>query len=287
MRLIRVSKGFTLVELLVVISIIALLLSILMPSLGKARDQARDIVCKSNLKQWGLYINLYVNDYGRYPRGVHWWQKDYAWTAEDADGREMWEKALRQYHKDNFKVFCCPVAASKMVWKKSGGATGYRMGDPKVAWGYMPDAYWYLPGSYGSYSINNWVYGGGPGWQTVGDYVFAWGKPGYPNADNIPVFGDCIWADGQTVRNEDEWPQFEADLPNTSTGVWTNALKWWTLKRHGNKPKGINMLMMEGSVRQIKLPDLKTIKWHKGFNINPNSSTNDPYSSEKEIWITK
>lgn len=53
------GKGFTLVELLVVISIIALLLSILMPSLGKAREIAKLTVCSSNMHQLGIAVCVY------------------------------------------------------------------------------------------------------------------------------------------------------------------------------------------------------------------------------------
>lgn len=54
--------GFTLVELLVVISIIALLLAMLLPGLSKAREAAKSIKCQSNLRQVGLMQNLYLQD---------------------------------------------------------------------------------------------------------------------------------------------------------------------------------------------------------------------------------
>lgn len=54
------SKGFTLIELLVVIAIIALLMSVLMPALNKAKDQARKVVCSSNLKQIMLAFHTYA-----------------------------------------------------------------------------------------------------------------------------------------------------------------------------------------------------------------------------------
>ncbi len=54
------KRAFTLVELLVVITIIALLLSILIPALGKARSLTKRIVCKSNLRQIDLAMRLYI-----------------------------------------------------------------------------------------------------------------------------------------------------------------------------------------------------------------------------------
>lgn len=67
-------SAFTLIELLVVIAIISLLVSILLPSLNKAKDLARKVACMSNFRNIGCGVNMYALDGdGRVPPAVTWW----------------------------------------------------------------------------------------------------------------------------------------------------------------------------------------------------------------------
>src|SRR6266498_3402800 len=62
------ASGFTLIELLVVIAIIAILAALLLPALSSAKSAAQSTQCKSNLKQLGLALNMYVSDFQCYPQ---------------------------------------------------------------------------------------------------------------------------------------------------------------------------------------------------------------------------
>ena len=63
----RSKDAFSLIELLVVIGIIALLISILLPSLASARSSARSTICLSNLRQIGIQNSMYLNEYRVFP----------------------------------------------------------------------------------------------------------------------------------------------------------------------------------------------------------------------------
>ncbi len=107
------TKAFTLVELLVVISIIAILLAVLMPALNKAKEQGRMVVCRNNEKALGLGASLWSNDHDGWVVAMDWF-KDV--------GDNGYESSLGPYigatdkaKKNTVKV--CPTAMHARFFK--------------------------------------------------------------------------------------------------------------------------------------------------------------------------
>lgn len=104
-------RGFTLIELLVVIAIIAILAAILFPVFAKAREKARQSSCVSNLKQVGLGILQYVQDYDEImPRtqpALGAPMSFYAFPGTGATGGSLWGNSIQSYIK-NSQIYACP-----------------------------------------------------------------------------------------------------------------------------------------------------------------------------------
>ncbi len=112
----RVKSGFTLIELLVVIAIIAILAAILFPVFGRARENARRSSCQSNLKQLGLGMMQYTQDYDEYlPCGTQG-------TSASMGGG--WSGQIFPYVK-SAQIFACPNEQGRPNVAAPAGTTYY------------------------------------------------------------------------------------------------------------------------------------------------------------------
>lgn len=115
MKKLTPNKGFTLIELLVVIAIIAILAAILFPAFARARENARRASCMSNLKQIGLGLMQYTQDYDeKLPIQTYRKVQDYSnisisTDASGTSGVVNWINATQPYIK-SWQVFKCPSA---------------------------------------------------------------------------------------------------------------------------------------------------------------------------------
>jgi prepilin-type N-terminal cleavage/methylation domain-containing protein/prepilin-type processing-associated H-X9-DG protein len=122
--IVRVRKAFTLIELLVVIAIIAILAAILFPVFARARENARRSSCQSNMKQIGLGMMQYTQDYDeRFP----------PYTSGSAAAIYGWADAVQPYLKST-QIFQCPsetnpptsvVDSPTTVFNEAAQSTGY------------------------------------------------------------------------------------------------------------------------------------------------------------------
>jgi prepilin-type N-terminal cleavage/methylation domain-containing protein/prepilin-type processing-associated H-X9-DG protein len=250
------KTAFTLIELLVVISVIALLMAVLLPALGRARKQARAVVCRAHLKQWGTVLALYVQDNeGCLPRdatsGV-WLMRGVLTTEGDPNEPELHASVRTE------GIACCPMAAKPA---ESGHFTmSHNSGS----------IHWQVEGTSGS-TFGAWQITR-PGPPFTASYGFnrelfsLMFQPFRSRAvrrrgvDTYNVPGkDCIPALFDAARRT-AGLRFAFDRPPIRERF---AGREVCINRHEGT---INGLFLDWSVRSIGLKELWTLKWNLTFD---------------------
>jgi prepilin-type N-terminal cleavage/methylation domain-containing protein/prepilin-type processing-associated H-X9-DG protein len=236
-------RGFTLIELLVVIAIIALLISILLPSLKRTKEQARAVICISNLKQWGIAFAMYGNENNdRFMKG---------YFASNDNDKLYWMSGLRDYYGDVDEFRCCPTARDP---EKNGGPLG--------TWGpYGGTGSTYIdPDDYGSYGVNEWVYDN----KEYPKSERFWKKMLVKRAAQIPVLFDAgMYEVMPSIK--DEPPLFNGDYGESGEPSPRGEMGRVCIDKHNGN---VNVLFMDWSVNKVGLKSLWDLEWYNGWSLD-------------------
>ena len=250
-------RGFTLIELLVVIAVIALLMAILLPVLGKVRNQARAVACQSNLRQWGVLLATYASENdgllpawdGRdHPEAV-WpgWSWGYGWGWFWGSGPENYDVLTG--------IMCCPMASRPADPTREG----WWPGGTFLAWHWLRRDDLRPREGCGSYGFNFFA---GNYWWRVDDpreRPEFWRTSAVQGASNVPVHLDSTWSYGCVP--EDEGPPEREPIPLASfPDHYPNTI---CINRHS---EAVNGLFLDFSVRRVGVKELWTLKWHRQYD---------------------
>ncbi len=225
------KKAFTLIELLVVIAIIALLMSLLMPALNRAKAQAKDAICLNNLHQWSIIWKMFTDDREGF--------------FMDRGGAVDWVSTiLSDYSKAlNPKLWLCSMAPKSIA---EGGR------NPYMAWTDSQDVDGKSVDLKGSYTINLWLS------RNESDARY-WCSPNVKNAQYAPVMACGQWKDMQCYPQDNPLPW--------ESSVWTSGptdeIRRVIVKRH--PPYYINVLFMDWSTSKKTIKEAWTLRWHKDW----------------------
>lgn len=260
--------AFTLIELLVVIAIIALLLSVLIPALKRAKEQARRMICKSNLKQWGIICQTYtMENNGKFIMGT----TGHGWTPPGSSlPRELnnWVHLLLPYYSD-FDILECPSTIPQNIgtaaeYIAAGTTDKTNMSTLETIYNGNGTIREQVPISYG---MNNYVLtpvntDGSPAPDKDYPTYFKGLTNIRSDRSRVPVLMDC------TVR---AGLPYWYDLPPTSRGQddsnvspYQNNMRRYSLVRHLD---GINTLFADSSVDHVNVKSVWRLKWSYGYKL--------------------
>jgi prepilin-type processing-associated H-X9-DG protein len=238
------KRGFTPVDVLVVVGIMAVVFAIVMSTPASQRRQARRVLCQANLRQWGVVFSTYANDNNGYNH--NFWPSG---VAPDTFANWYLRRcAVELFKSINPKLLMCP---SSSITGKSGAQAyvNWQLGDP--AKGSTP-----VTGSYGE---NLWATNSARNMGGVYESKNFWKRMGVAGSDRVPLFMDSVCPY--------MFPMSSDSPPYTSDGQYGSPvapLKYPCLDRHGGGT--INILFLDGHVRTAGLKELWTLKWSTNFN---------------------
>ena len=274
--------GFTLVELLVVIGIIALLVGILLPALNKARAAGAKTQCLSNLRQLNVAVLQYTHDnkghcfpYNYAPSQILWQVLLLPYIAPQSRKLDLYstnatsQAAVAQLQLRE-TVYFCPVARDPLNGLNISGSTA--SGGAFNCWGPAGNP---SGGLMGSYMFNGWLYRlgivddgkalgyAGTGLTGVKVEDAFWQLPVSGSGATIPVLADGNWVDG--------WPHSNDQPPAsllTGDQLTQEAMRRVCLARHMGKH--VNVVFLDGHAVTVNLQDLWTLQWHNHWKTpNP------------------